>query len=77
MGTVVPRLEKVQRVNEQRACGYSFLQGRRGPPLYHLLRHDACVQQTPHACPPLHARSPHHAFNASRGEAQQAEELLR
>ena len=35
-GTAVPRLGKARRVNEQRACGYSFLRGRRGPPLFPL-----------------------------------------
>ena len=27
-GMVVPRLEKAQGVNEQHACGYSFLRGK-------------------------------------------------
>ena len=68
---MVPRLGKAHGLNEQRACGFPFLWGRRGPPLHHLMQGDACM---PH---PSHARPTCHALDVGHGEVQLIERSWR
>ena len=70
-GTTVLRLGEAEKVNEQCPCDFSFLWGRCGPTLYHLLRDDACVPR------PSHARPPRHVLDGGCGEAQLTEKLWR